>query len=105
MKRDEYSTARPTLKRWSNGSRTAEPHAEHQAPINLIERLSAGAIINYEPRPDGEQFKRALKLSTMIGLTIKHAVCRITGSLIRNDYFPKLIRKTISMNIFSKLIH
>ena len=42
MQQDEYSTARPTLKRLINGNPTAEPRrtrlkAEHRAPTNLIE--------------------------------------------------------------------
>ena len=40
-------------------------------------KLYAGAIIKSEARPTGLQLKRAAKLLTVIGLTTKHAVCRI----------------------------
>ena len=35
-------------------------------------------MIKSEARPAGVQLKRAAKLLTVIGLTIKHEVCRIT---------------------------
>ena len=43
MKQDEYSTARPTLKRWNNRSLTVEPGGpdhrqfEHKSPNHLTE--------------------------------------------------------------------
>ena len=44
MKQDEYSTAKPTLKRWSKRNSTVEPRwarpkTDHQAPVNFIESL------------------------------------------------------------------
>ena len=76
MKQDEHSTARPTLKRWGKRSpivepRWARPKTSHHAPTK------AGAIIKSEARPAGVQLKRGAKLLTVIGLAIKHAVCRI----------------------------
>ena len=50
MKQDEYYTARPTLKHWSNRNRTVEPlwarpKTEHRASANLIEKFLEGAFI------------------------------------------------------------
>ena len=44
MKQDEYSTAKPRLKRWSKRNTTVEPpwarpKTDHQAPVNFIESL------------------------------------------------------------------
>ena len=50
-------------------------------PSQLNWKLYAGAIIKYEARPTGMQLKRSAKLLTVIGLTTKHVVCRITFRL------------------------
>ena len=44
-------------------------------------KLYVGTIIESEPRPTGVQLKRTAKLLTVIGLTTKHADCRITSTL------------------------
>ena len=54
MKQDEYSTARPTPKRWSNRNTSFEPRGwarpktDHRAPTNLIESVLVGAFIESE---------------------------------------------------------
>ena len=72
-------------------------------------KLYAGAIITSEARRIGMQLKRSAKLLTVIGLTTRHAVCRMTyvvsDSFVTNDNFPKLIRKIISTNNFLKFVH
>ena len=79
--------SKPTLKRWSNRSPTVEPRwvrptTDHQASANLTEsRHKAEPIIKSEARPTGVQLKRSAKLLTVIGITAKHAVCRITFML------------------------
>ena len=50
-------------------------------PSQLNWKLYAGAIIKSEAWPTGVQLKRSAKLLTVIGLTTKHAVCRITFML------------------------
>ena len=50
-------------------------------PSQLNWKLYAEAIIKSEARPTGLELKRSAKLSTVIGLTTKHAVCRITFML------------------------
>ena len=50
-------------------------------PSQFNWKLYAGAIIKSEIRPTGVQLKRSAKLLTVIGLTTKYAVCRITFML------------------------
>ena len=74
MKQDEYSAARPTLKRWSKinptaGSRWARPKTGHQAQTNFVVSFWVRAIIKSEVQPADMQFKRAAKLLTVTGLT------------------------------------
>ena len=49
-------------------------------PSQLNWKLYAGAIIKSEAWPTGVQMRRSAKL-TVIGLTTKHAVCRISFML------------------------
>ena len=77
MKQNEYSKS--TLKCWSNRrpkaeSRWARPKTEHQQPTKFIESFYLGRTYR---RAIKEKERAAAKLSTMIGLTIKHAVCLI----------------------------
>ena len=84
MKQDEYSTARPMLKRWSNRSPTVEPRWAWAKTGNKLQATCV-SIFRPEPslslRPVGVQLKRAATLSTVIGFTTKHTVCRITFML------------------------
>ena len=52
---------------------------KHQAPtISSIDKSLIGTVIESEVRPTGVQLKRKANLSTVIGLTTKHAVrCNI----------------------------
>ena len=50
-------------------------------PSQLNLKLYAGVIIKSEARPTGVQLMRSAKLLTVIVLTTKHAVCRITFML------------------------
>ena len=64
----------------------------------------------FRPEPSlslktGVQLKRAAKLLTVIGLTTKHAVCRITFRLypvLAKDYFPEF-RPTSFLNLCTKV--
>ena len=58
--------------------------------------------------------RRAIKESSKVAnrdwvnnqaCSMPHNIHVVSGSFIANDYFPKLIRKIISTNNFSKLIH
>ena len=87
MKQDEYSTAN---KLWNAGATEVQqlnPGGPDQSrssdPSQLNWKLYAGAIIMSEGRPVGVQLKRSAKLLTVIGLTTKHAFCRIIFMLYR----------------------
>ena len=60
------------------------------SPNQLNLKLYAGATNKSEARPTGVQLKRSAKLLTVIGLTTKHAVCRITFML-----YPILLLRMI----------
>ena len=83
MKQDKYSTAKLTLEQQKSNSWTPVGPTKDRAssPNQLHWKLCAEAIIKYEARPAGVQLKRVAKLSTVTGLSTKHAVCRITFML------------------------
>ena len=111
MKQDKHSTARPTLKRWSNRSpavkpRWARPKTEHQAPANFIESFMPESSLSLRPG------RRAIKEGSKVAnhdwvnnqtCSLSHNIHVVSGSFITNGYFPKLIRKIISTNKFSSL--
>ena len=81
MKQDEYSTANQL---WNAGATKVQqlnaggPKDRSSGPSQLNWKLYAGTIIKSEALPTDVQLKRSAKLLTVIGLTTKHAVCRIT---------------------------
>ena len=102
MKQVEYPTAKPTLKRWINRNPTVEPRwarqKTEQASTNFVERFRPESSLSL--RPD-VQLKRAAKLLTVIELTTKHAVCRITLMLypINMPLFRHLSYLVVKCNI------
>ena len=76
LKQDEYSAAKPDA---------GAAEVKQLNPCGPDQRQSwklyAGAIVKSEAQPAGMQLKRAAKLLIVIGLNIKHAVCRITFML------------------------
>ena len=56
MKQDEYSTIRPTLKRWSKRNPTVEPRwarpkTDHQAPTSFVKRFKPESSLSLRPDP------------------------------------------------------
>ena len=82
MKQDKYSSANQL---WNGGATEVQqlnpedPTKDSSSgPSQLNWKLYEGAIIKSEARTTGVQIKRSAKLLSMIGLTTKHAVGRIT---------------------------
>ena len=110
MKQDEYSSANQL---WNAGATEVQqlnpggPDQRQTIRSQLNWKFYAGAIIKSEARPTGAQIRKSSKLLTVIGSTTKHAVCRIIFMLylipfFTNDYFPKLIRPTIFLNLYTE---
>ena len=81
------------------------------SPSQLNWKLCARAIIKSEAQPTGVQLKRSAKLLTVIGLTTKHAVYRITFMLypillkrmiIFLNWSEKSFRSSILLNLYTK---
>ena len=80
--KQEYSTANQL---WNAGATEVQqlnpggPTKDRSSgPSQMNWKFYARAIIKSEARPTGVLLKRSAKLLTVIGLTTKHAVCRIT---------------------------
>ena len=91
-----------TPKPWSERDHLLHPDGPRirhvSSPNQPNCKLNVAAVIGSEPRPTVMRVKRAAKLLTVIGLTTKHAICRITSTLQpvrlhRMIFFFKLIRK------------
>ena len=74
QKTHQLNHDRPNLRQPGKG-------VSHQPPVLLLSKVRDGTIIQSEVRPTVVQLKRSAKLLTFIGLTTKHAVCRITFML------------------------
>ena len=85
MKQDEYSTANQLWHARATEVQQLNPGGPDKdrssGPSQLNWKFYAGAIIKSATRLTGLQLKRSTKLLTVIGLTTKHAVCRITFML------------------------
>ena len=79
----QQQTNSETLEQQKFNSWTPEGPTKDRSsgPIQLNWKRYAGAIIKSEARPTGVQLKNSAKLLTVIWLTTKHAVCRITFML------------------------
>ena len=64
----------------ANPTTTAKPKTQHQAPTHLW-KFYEEAIIESMVRTAAVQIKSEAYISTMIGLTTRHAVCRIIYGL------------------------
>ena len=111
MKQDEYSTPRPTLKRWSNRNPTVEPggpdQRERASSPNQLDWKTLGRSLHLVRVPTR---RRVIEESNKVvnrdwvnhqACSLSHNIHVLSDFFIANDYVSKLVRKIMPSNIFS----
>ena len=98
MKQDEFSTTRPTLKRWSNNWIPMSSTKDRASSTNQLNRTVLGRSHRRAIKESSKVVNRDWVNNQAYGLS--HKINAVSGSFISNGYFPKLIRKIIPINHF-----